>query len=145
MFKKVGYSDIPEIVLIESESGGAWNENHFVDSIIAGYPFFTLSSMGQIIGYYVFSFFKDESHLLNLAVKQDHQGQGFGKMLIEHFLQEVKKIGVKNVYLEVRCSNQKAIKLYEKYNFKRIGTRKNYYRKDKKNPKEDGLIYNLAT
>jgi ribosomal-protein-alanine N-acetyltransferase len=60
-------------------------------------------------------------------------------------LQEVKKIGVKNVYLEVRCSNQKAIKLYEKYNFKRIGTRKNYYRKDKKNPKEDGLIYNLAT
>jgi len=66
-------------------------------------------------------------------------------MLIEHFLQEVKKIGVKNVYLEVRCSNQKAIKLYEKYNFKRIGIRKNYYRKDKKNQKEDGLIYNLAT
>src|SRR5210317_1070295 len=114
MFKKVEYSDIPEIVLIESESGGTWNENHFVDSIIAGYTFFTLSSMGQIIGYYVFSFFKDESHLLNLAVKQDHQGQGFGKILIEHFLQEVKKIGVKNVYLEVRCSNQKAIKLYEK-------------------------------
>ena len=71
--------------------------------------------------------------------------RSFGKMLIEHFLQEVKKIGVKNVYLEVRCSNQKAIKLYEKYNFKRIGIRKNYYRKDKKNQKEDGLIYNLAT
>ena len=145
MFKKVEYNDIPEIILIESESGGAWNENHFVDSIQAGYPFFTLSSMGHIIGYYVFSFYKDESHLLNIAVKQDHQGQGYGKILIEHFLQETKKIGVKNIYLEVRCSNQKAITLYEKYNFKIIGTRKNYYQKDKKNPKEDGLIYNLTT
>ena len=43
------------------------------------------------------------------------------------------------ISLEVRKSNIPAIKLYEKFGFEKVGTRKDFYRK----PQEDALIYTL--
>ena len=40
----------------------------------------------------------------------------------------IKKYRIKNYVLEVRVSNYNAIKLYEKFNFKIKGIKKNYYR-----------------
>ena len=49
---------------------------------------------------------------------------------------DCKKNEIKYITLEVRASNEPAIKLYEKYGFKSLGTRKGYYQ----NNNEDALI-----
>ena len=51
-------------------------------------------------------------------------------------LEEGKKIGIEQFFLEVRAGNKPAISLYEKCGFQVEGVRKNLYEM----PKEDGLI-----
>ena len=51
-------------------------------------------------------------------------------------LEKAKENGAGRMLLEVRKSNKAAIDLYEKYQFTRLGERKNYY----SNPTEDAII-----
>ena len=46
-------------------------------------------------------------------------------------------MGIKNIYLEVRISNAKAILFYEKFGFKKDAVRENYYTGEQK---EDALL-----
>tara|TARA_B100001029_G_C14638424_1_gene223032 strand:- start:332 stop:481 length:150 start_codon:yes stop_codon:yes gene_type:complete len=43
------------------------------------------------------------------------------------------------IFLETRTSNKSAINLYQKYDFHRVGIRKNYYKTI--NGKEDAIIF----
>ena len=61
--------------------------------------------------------------LLNIIVKPEYQNQGIGGVLLKY--KQDKKI-----MLEVRSKNINAIKLYQKYDFKIINIRKNYYKDD---------------
>lgn len=45
--------------------------------------------------------------------------------------------GIKSIFLEVRCDNEPAKKLYEKHGFSEVGRRRNYYTE----PVCDALIY----
>ena len=51
-------------------------------------------------------------------------------------IEDAKKHGAENVFLEVRANNTAAKELYKKYGFAEIGVRRNYY----KNPTEDAII-----
>ena len=59
-----------------------------------------------------------------------------GEALLYQAIENCYSNGVKYITLEVRVSNEKAIKLYEKYGFKSLGTRKGYYQDNN----EDALI-----
>ncbi|NLP46372.1 MAG: ribosomal protein S18-alanine N-acetyltransferase [Epulopiscium sp.] len=78
----------------------------------------------------------DEGHITNIAVLPKVQGKGIGSKLIETLIQEGKKIGLRALTLEVRVSNNKARSLYEKYGFRIMGIRKEYYQ----DTREDGYI-----
>ncbi|MCK5138448.1 MAG: ribosomal-protein-alanine N-acetyltransferase, partial [Thermodesulfovibrionia bacterium] len=54
-------------------------------------------------------------------------------------IKESHRIGVENVFLEVRKSNYQAIRLYQKFEFIQIGLRKKYYQQ----PVEDALLFQL--
>ncbi|HIZ48589.1 MAG TPA: GNAT family N-acetyltransferase, partial [Candidatus Gemmiger excrementavium] len=49
-------------------------------------------------------------------------GQGVGSALMARLLVFARKHGVEIINLEVRSDNLRAIRLYEKYGFRRIGT-----------------------
>ena len=68
-------------------------------------------------------------------VLEEYQGNGFGSMMLDFVINLVKSVNVPNISLEVRKSNEKAIKLYEKYGFKYSHTREKYYRNG-----EDALV-----
>ena len=65
--------------------------------------------------------------LLNIIVKPEYQNQGIGSVLLKYII-EIKQD--KKIMLEVRSKNINAIKLYQKYDFKIINIRKNYYKDD---------------
>lgn len=65
--------------------------------------------------------------LLNIIVKPEFQNQGIGSILLKYIIDNKQD---KKIMLEVRSKNINAIKLYQKYNFKIINIRKNYYKDD---------------
>ena len=89
----------------------------------------------EIIGYAVPWFVEDELHLANIAVSPLYRRQGVGSMLMTVLLEEALARGVRRAYLEVRPSNQEAIRLYEKFGFETVGVRPRYYRNG-----EDALV-----
>ena len=70
----------------------------------------------------------DEAHITLLGILPAHQRQGLGQWLLIHLLEDACDRGMARATLEVRISNQRAIRLYESLGFAALGTRKRYYR-----------------
>lgn len=103
-----------------------------------------LSSHEQPMGYSLFSHNHDEGDLLTLAVLPEIQGQGYGQKLLQKTLALAKEKNIKNLFLEVRISNKKAIQLYKKHQAEEIGIRKDYYSVAHTHQKEDALVMRLT-
>ncbi len=82
----------------------------------------------KIIGYIGSWYVINEGQITNIAVRKEYRKQGFGNKLLQHLIQYYKDKDCLGITLEVRKSNENAIKLYEKFGFKLEGERKNYYR-----------------
>ena len=91
---------------------------------------------GQIVGYAGLWWIEDEGHITNVAVRPGFRNRHIGKGIIDTLIEHTSKSGIKHYTLEVRASNEAAIKLYEQFGFRVEGRRKGYYRFEK----EDALI-----
>ena len=112
-----------------------WSKTSFENSINSKDTLFVVAEKeNKIIGYLGIYFFFEDADISNVAVEKEYRRQHIGRALLEYILVEAKSRGVKNITLEVRESNEEAIKFYLKNNFKEITKRKNYY-KD-----EDGIL-----
>ncbi len=70
----------------------------------------------------------DEAHITNIVVRKDFRKLGIGSLLLEKLISICKNLeSINSVTLEVNEDNIPAQKLYEKFNFKVLGKRKNYY------------------
>jgi ribosomal-protein-alanine N-acetyltransferase len=140
---EVTKSDLSEILRIENECHySPWSKGNFVDAINAENLFMVIKSNNMIVGYSVSLMALDECQLLNIAVKNDHQRMGIGRMMIENIIDYCKEKKITNIFLEVRYSNSSAISLYSKAGFNELGVRSNYYKK--RNGREDGLLMGLT-
>ena len=81
----------------------------------------------SLIGYFVAMKGVDEVHLLNLTVAPAFQRQGWAPLLLEALAGWSRAQGALWLWLEVRESNQRALDLYTRHGFRRVGMRKNYY------------------
>ena len=77
----------------------------------------------------VLGFIQIEKHfevvdLINIAVSEDTRRKGIASKLIQYIIDNVEH---ERFLLEVNSNNTSAIKLYQKFNFKEINIRKNYY------------------
>ena len=89
-----------------------------------------------VAGFCAFWLVIDQAHINNLAVLPELRGRGLGTQLLEAVIAEAAHLGAILLTLEVRQSNEAALRLYEKAGFYREGVRKNYYT----NPIEDALV-----
>lgn len=120
-----------------------WSAGNFHDSLKAHYEAWVLPDLhAQLIGYFLWMAAVDEGHLLNITVRRDLQGQGWGHTLLEQMTQLARESGMQSILLEVRPSNSLALKLYERYGFLHIGRRKAYYPSADQN-REDALVMRL--
>lgn len=81
----------------------------------------------------------DDMHITNIVTKISKRHLGIASMLLEKLIAVSKEEGVDSLTLEVNENNTYAIRLYEKYNFKKIGLRKNYYAQN-----ENAIIMTLV-
>jgi [ribosomal protein S18]-alanine N-acetyltransferase len=90
----------------------------------------------RLVGYIVNSRYVDAWHVMNVAVDPDHQRRGIATSLIERLFELTRDEDRRGYTLEVRVSNEDAIRLYRKLGFEPRGIRRGYYTDNR----EDALI-----
>jgi len=134
--------DLAEIICIEEKAYAyPWTIGIFRDCLRVGYHCQILEQNGEIQGYAVMSEAVGEAHILNVCVRPQSQGNGFGRLLVNDLLDAARRLSADIMLLEVRPSNKTAINLYHEIGFCEVGTRKNYY--PGHNGREDALILAL--
>lgn len=119
---------LDEVVAIERRAyGHPWTRGNFSDSLRSGYQAQLLCGGEALIGYFVAMQGVDEVHLLNITVDPPYQGQGWGRVMLDALSLWARGQGAHWVWLEVRTSNARAQDVYERYGYRRVGERKNYY------------------
>lgn len=91
----------------------------------------------RIIGYVSSWYGYEEIHILSIAVADDQRGSEAAAMLLAAAEDMGMKKGCLKAVLEVRVSNGRAIRFYEKHGFTQVGRRKGYY----SDSGEDALIF----
>lgn len=121
--------DVDDVFAVETDVyPHPWSRGNFVDSLASGYNGWTLrDDGGTLVGYFLLMTAVDEAHLLNVAVAAPNQRQGLGLYLLDKVIACARGLAMDSILLEVRPSNLRALKVYEKYGFTEIGRRKNYY------------------
>lgn len=138
-FIKLSYQHIPELMNLEKIIFPCpWSEDMFYNEIGSEFSnFYVLTDEeNKIVGYFGLWIIADEGHINNFAVIPEFRGCGIGKMMMEKIFEIGAKHKVSLYYLEVRISNEPAIRLYKKFGFFEAGIRKNYYSQ----PVEDALL-----
>jgi len=93
-------------------------------------------SDGAVMGYIGSQSVLGEADMMNLAVASAARHQGLGQRLVEELIRRLRQQGIYKLTLEVRVSNEPAIRLYQKLGFQQLGRRPRYYH----HPQEDAFI-----
>ena len=105
-----------------------WNENILKGELDnSNSKYFVAKEVNNIVGFAGILVLIDSAEITNIVVKKTEREKGIGKLLLEKLINEGIKLRKDNISLEVNEKNTIAISLYEKYNFKQVGIRKNYY------------------
>ena len=143
-FCKLSFADIDDILKIEQQVySHPWTRGNFLDSLYSAYDIAGLRSRNQqLMGYFVLMPVLDEMHLLNIAVAEELQGNGFARILLDNIYVCVREKKFSSILLEVRISNLRAIEVYQCAGFMEIGRRKAYY-PVAENQREDAIVMRM--
>ena len=122
------HDDLPLVCDIERRSYEfPWSQGVFRDCLLAGYQCIVLERAGRVAGYGILSIAAGEAHILNLCVEPAYRSLGYGERLLDEILLRARSASIREVFLEVRPSNETALALYRKKGFVQIANRPAYY------------------
>jgi len=133
--------DIPAVIDINLRTLPEHYSEYFYHEILAEFPetFLVAELDGKVVGYimcrieYGFSQLRRlglarKGHIVSVAVLDEHRRRRVGTGLIQLAQEEMRKKSAGEAYLEVRVSNESAVKLYEQLGYKVTGRLEAYYR-----------------
>lgn len=142
--------DIPRVAYLEKLIfSDPWSEKVYAETLVLpGVEYivvcddeFGASARESIVGAAGVRNIVGTGEITNVMLMPEYRGKGIGKQMMTELLERGSRIGAKNFTLEVRESNENAIKLYESLGFVCEGIRKDFYN----NPRENALIMWLYT
>ncbi len=146
-FNKLSSIEIPSVLSIEERNSDyPWTQLQFTTSLENNNNLcYSLILKGKTIGYLITMLAIDSADILNIGIDPNFQRKGYGKALLKHLIEELRKRDIYEILLEVRVGNKSAIQFYKRQGFKEISVRKNYYTKNSNNRSqgEDGIIMRI--
>ncbi len=122
------HEDLAHVSDIERRSYDfPWSHGVFRDCLLAGYQCIVLERDGEVAGYGILSVAAGEAHILNLCVEPGYRSHGYGERLLDEILFRARTSSVREIFLEVRPSNENALALYKKKGFHKVANRPAYY------------------
>ena len=136
--REMEIDDLDQVMEIEKELFSVpWTKEGFFTFLMKeNAMFLVVEEKGSILGYCGILTVLDEGDITNVAVRRERQKEGIGYFMTDGLIRLCQERGVNIIHLEVRRSNQSAIRLYERLGFKEDGIRKNYYA----DPSEDAIL-----
>ena len=115
-----------------------WNFNTFKNELLNPNSKYIVAKINnEIVGFGGIWKAVDDVHITNIVTAKKFRRQNVGSILLSNLIEMSKsEIGITSITLEVNSNNIPAIKLYEKFGFKKVGLRKKYY-----NNIDDAVIY----
>jgi len=138
--RKARVGDIDEIWEIEKESFPLpWSLSSFKSELTNPFSHFLVAEDDEekVAGYIVLWELENSLHIANIAVKKGLRRKGIGTLLIGMAKDIATKEGKEKITLEVRKSNETAIRFYEKNGFTQTSVIRGYYFPDG----EDALVF----
>ncbi len=139
---------LPQVLAIEQAVHlHPWTEKQLEESLHNPQHTFKvlLHINGTVLAYAVWLQGVEEAQLLNLAVAKDYQAQGLAKPLLQNLQGFCQEHQLPCIWLEVRASNQRAVRLYQNFGFEFVGLRKGYYpAPGQPSQREDALLMRLS-
>lgn len=131
--------------ILEIERGSfisPWSRNGFLQEVRnpISHLWAIMDEDGTAGGHICFWMFEREIQLLNIAVHPEKRGRGLGSHLLREMIRVGIERGMEQIWLEVRTSNTKARRLYEKLGFLAVGRRLRYYQ----DTNEDAVVMSLS-
>ena len=123
------FADLDRVEEIERQSYDApWSRAMFAGELIKSSSIcLGAFRLERLIAYLVVSRYADDWHIMNLAVDPVWRRRGLARQLLEDFLARTAGGRERGYTLEVRTSNDEAIRLYERLGFESRGIRPGYY------------------
>ncbi len=140
IINKMTSDDVDGVISIEQAAYGDhhWSRESFLSEInneLARY-YSLHTPEGEMVGYAGCWHILEEAHITTIAIAPDFRRRKYAEALLKRIIDDCYKEKIKYITLEVRVSNEPAIKLYTKYGFSSFGVRKGYYQDNN----EDALI-----
>jgi [ribosomal protein S18]-alanine N-acetyltransferase len=135
--RQLTYADLPQVIAIERRAFPTpWSLAMFVLELSKPSGICLAALIEErLVGYLVCSRYDTVWHLMNVAVEDRLRRQGIATTLLERLFELADKPS-EQYTLEVRTSNEDAIRLYERFGFRTAGRRRAYYHDNR----EDALI-----
>ena len=132
-------SDIPRVAELEKMIfTDPWSEKVYRETLaLPGVEYVVVTDDKTIVGAAGVRNIVGTGEITNVMLLPEYRGHGTGRKMMQEIIERGKKLGAKDLTLEVRASNTVAQRLYESLGFICEGTRPGFYN----NPKEDAGIY----
>jgi len=128
LIRQMRHEDLSHVSDIERRSYDfPWSHGVFRDCLLAGYQCIVLERDGDVAGYGILSVAAGEAHILNLCIEPAFRSHGYGERLLDDMLFRARTSSVREIFLEVRPSNENALALYKKKGFYVVANRPAYY------------------
>jgi len=129
IFSKMTLSDLKEIEdILYTDFDEFWNLQIFKQELANNNSYYIVARLdNEIVGFGGIWQAIDIMHVTNIVTKKNKRNQKIGSKILEELIKISKKKQAISITLEVNEKNIPAIRLYEKYNFKKVGLRKKYY------------------
>lgn len=130
--------DIIQIAALEKQVFSMpWSEQGFLDTLsMPNVIFYEAVEADRVCGYCGIYLAADEGEITNVAVDPACRRRGIAECMVTKLMETAAGEGARQFVLEVRASNEPAIRLYEKLGFAGCGVRKHFYEK----PTEDAIV-----
>ena len=141
-FSKICETDAKELALLDKECFSVpWSEDSFYKEATNPLAEYIIARIDdKIVGYAGFWSVSGEGQITNIAVLKEYRRNKIAYKMISSLIERAKELKLETLSLEVRESNIAAINLYLGMSFKKVGTRKKYY----KNPEENAVLMDLV-
>ena len=140
LLRKMELSDIGDVLNLQANLAFLdWSLEQYKKELQADSTLsFVIQKQERVIAFALFHLLADESELLAIAVAEEFQQTGLGKILFNAGKNELQNRGAEKIFLEVRESNDKAKTFYQNLGAVFIGTRTKYYKNG-----ESAILYRI--
>lgn len=136
--RNMSSEDVEQAAALEAEVFTLpWTAQDFAQALCCGYAYYLVAEEEEyLLGICGLRNIVGEGEITNVAVRQSRRNMGIGRAMMEGLLQRGLEEGIKAFTLEVRESNEAAIRLYETLGFRTEGIRRSFYER----PVENAVI-----